>query len=151
MKLSELLNRRQSLLRETHLANLAFAYQRLGEFADRIARGKLHGTVNLKRAEPESGRAWPVLTALEGNQSVIEEHFSEEDIIDMVDVTEYALQAKEPEVVFELGEFRAVFQRPLRLVLEEAGVQVDDHLCLPPYDVSRGDLHRSACDEDDEL
>lgn len=151
MKLSELLAHRQALLRQAHLANLAFAHERLGEFVARIARGRLRGPVSLKRAEPETGRAWPTLTALLGHQSVIEEHFSDEDIIDLADVIGYAVEAREAEVVFDLSEVHELFQEPVRLALQEAGVYVDAgnaHL-----EVSQGepssDMHSPACDEDE--
>ena len=36
MKLSKLLHQREALLRQTRLANLAYAYRRLGEFAGRV-------------------------------------------------------------------------------------------------------------------
>ena len=150
MKLTDLLAQRQALLRQAHLANLAFAYERLGEFARRITRGGLRGPVVLKRADPENGREWPVLIALCGSQAVLDEHFSEEDIIDLSDVIAYALDARDSEVAFNLGEVRPLFQRPVRLALEEAGVRVDE----PPVPSTGpdllGDLHGSACDGDDE-
>ena len=151
MKLTALLAQRQALLRQAHLANLAFAYQRLGEFAQRIARARLHGPVVLKRADPENGREWPVLVALRGSQAVLDEHFSEEDIIDLTDVVAYALDARDDEVAFDLRELKPLFQDPVRRALEEAGVRLDGvppaPQCLP-----LDDLHGSACeDEDDEL
>jgi len=150
MKLSALLAQRQALLRQTHLANLAFAYERLGNFVVRIARDGLRGPVILKRADPEHGRDWPVLIPLYGSQSVIEEHFTEEDIIDLADVVGYALDAIEPEIVFDLSEIEALFRRPVRLALEEAGVRVDEFLLPPPsVDGHHGNFHSSACDDDE--
>lgn len=147
MKLSTLLHQREALLRQAHLANLAFAHERLGDFAARIARGRLRGPVSLKRADDDAGRPWPTLTALLGHQSVIEEHFSDEDIIDLADVVGYALEAPETEIVFELAELQARFQEPVRLALQEAGVQIDEApQALPPPDLQHGDFHSSARD-----
>lgn len=148
MKLTALLAQRQALLRQSHLANLAFAHQRLGEFGARVERARLRGPVVLKRADPENGRAWPVLIALRGSQAVIEEHFSDEDIIDLADVIAYALDARDAEVAFDLREIRSLFQLPVRLALEEAGIRIDEPPMLP--DQSSGDFHDSRCDEDDE-
>ena len=49
-KLSTLLTQRQALLRQARLANLAFAYTTLMEFAHRIARAQLSGRVTLKHS-----------------------------------------------------------------------------------------------------
>jgi len=150
MKLSELLHQREALLRRAHLANLAFAHQRLGEFASRIARGRLSGPVSLKRADDEAGRAWPTLTALCGHQSVIEEHFSDEDIIDLADVVGCALDADEAEVVFDLADLRERFQQPVREALRKAGVSIDERpAAAAPGDTVQGDLQSPACDPDE--
>ena len=45
MNISLLLAQRQALLAQVRLANFAFAYARLGDFAVRIARAGLRGTV----------------------------------------------------------------------------------------------------------
>lgn len=152
MKLTTLLAQRHALLRQAQLANLAFAYVRLGEFAHRVERAGLRGPVVLKRADPENGREWPVLIALHGSQAVLEEHFSDEDIIDLADVVACALDMRDAQVAFDLREFKTLFQRPVRLALEEAGVQMDDAPpALPPV-APHDDFHNSACDDlDDEL
>jgi hypothetical protein len=150
MKLTTLLAQRQALLRQSHLANLAFAHERLSEFARRITRAGLRGPVVLKRADPENGRDWPVLIALRGSQSVLDEHFAEEDVIDLADVIAYALDAQEAEVAFDLGELKTLFLRPVHLALEEAGVQIDAlPPSVPPHGLQHDDLHSSACDDDE--
>ncbi|MBE2212760.1 MAG: hypothetical protein IAE82_02740 [Opitutaceae bacterium] len=150
MKLTALLAQRQALLRQAHLANLAFAYDRLGDFVVRIARAGLRGPVLLKRADPEHGRDWPVLIPLYGHQSVIDEHFTDEDIIDLADVVGYALDAIEPEIVFDLSELETLFRRPVRLALEEAGIGVDERSLPPsPGEGHHGNLHSSTCDDDE--
>jgi hypothetical protein len=106
MKISKLLAQRQGLLQQTQLANLAFAYAKLGEFAGRVARAQLTGEVNLRQGTPEVGIGWATLTAHEGSQSVVEEHFTEEEI-------------------FRLEELTERFVVPLRRELEGRGVVFD--------------------------
>jgi len=49
MKLSHLISQREALLRQTHLANLAFAYQQLDVLVSRIDRAQLRGIVCLQQ------------------------------------------------------------------------------------------------------
>jgi len=149
MNISELLHQRDALLRQAHLANLAFAHERLGDLVARIARGRLRGPVSLKRADDEAGRPWPSLTALLGHQSVIDEHFSDEDIVDLVDVLTYALDVQGPEIVFDLEDVAARFQRPVRLELLRAGVQVDASPADAAPREEQGDMQSPACDQDE--
>ena len=64
MKLSKLLATRQRLLRQTQLANLAYAYPTLRRFAVRIGNANLSGLVKLRPADPEDESYWATLTAL---------------------------------------------------------------------------------------
>jgi hypothetical protein len=125
MKLSQLLKARETLVRQAGLANLAFAYRTLGEFATRIARARLVGQVNLKTADPDADRYWATLTALEGSQSVIEEHFTEEELTDFTDAIAYATARDSFDLTFEIQNFAENFLVPLRAVLEQAGIEVD--------------------------
>ncbi len=125
MKLSMLLVQRETLLRQTRLANLAFAYGKLLEFTARIARARLTGTVSLKGAAPDAGRYWASLTALEGNQSVIEEHFTDEDIMNLADVIAFTTGADDLDLTFRIEELAEKFLAPLRGDLERAGVTID--------------------------
>jgi hypothetical protein len=124
MKLSKLLSQRPDLLRQVRLANLAFAYQTLGDFARRVERGALHGAVNLKPADPSSDRYCATLTALECNQSLIEEHFTEDDLMLLADVVAFATGHPGFEVTFHLDDLEEDFIAPLRAELERAGVEV---------------------------
>lgn len=124
-KLSTLLMQRDALLHQVRLANLAFAYTTLEKFTRRIARARLHGEVTLARAAPESGHHWPTLTALEGNQSVIEEHFSEEDLMDLADVLAFVTGDDTLDMTFHLEEVAEVFLAPLRADLAREGVAID--------------------------
>lgn len=125
IKLNQLLDAREALQRQAGLANLAFAYETLREFAERIARGKLQGEVTLKSADTEAERFWATLTPHHGSQSVIEEHFTEEDLTDFADAVSFATGHEEFEATFSLEEFPQAFLVPLRSVLEQAGVQVE--------------------------
>jgi hypothetical protein len=125
MKLSLLLTQRPALLRQARLTNLAFAYSRLGEFASWIARARLHGEVNLKQAAPEAERNWASLTAIAGNQSVIEEHFTDEDLMDFADLAAFATGESHLDVTFPIEQMAEKFLSPLRHELERNGVSID--------------------------
>ena len=125
MKLSHLLRQRPALLRQARLTNLAFAYAKLDGFATRIARAHLHGEVNLRQATPEAERSWASLTALQGNQSVIEEHFTDEDIMDLADLVAFASGESNLDATFAIEQFAEKFLAPLRQELEHHGVSID--------------------------
>ena len=125
MNLSKLLHQREALLRQTRLANLAYAYRRLGDYADRISGARLRGKVCLQPADLAAERFWPVLTALEGNQSVIEEHFTDENILELDELIFFVTGEDGTEAVFRWEEFAARFIRPLRRQLIQAGVSLE--------------------------
>src|SRR5271165_1951301 len=114
MKLSNLISQRESLLRQTHLANLAFAYHQLDTLVTRLNRAQLRGLVSLRPCEPAAERYWPALTALEGNQSVIEEHFTDGNISDLADILAFNAGRDEPAYDFRLEELGDKFLAPLR-------------------------------------
>jgi hypothetical protein len=125
MKFHELLHQRDALLRQARLANLAFAHQRLGDFAARIARARLHGEVVLSPADPASDRLWPVLLRQSGHQSVIDEHFTDEDIAELADLLAFVREGDRTELAFLLEELGPRFLPGLRRELEHAGVALD--------------------------
>jgi hypothetical protein len=125
MKLSKLLAARQGVLRQAQLVNLAYAFATLERFAARVATGNLRGMVKLCPANPEEERFWASLKALEGNQSVIEEHFADHEIIEFADAMAYAAEADFSELDFRLEELNEKFLVPLRQMLELSGVQID--------------------------
>lgn len=124
-KLSTLLARRPVLLQQVRLANLAFAYSLLSRFAQRIARARLVGGVTLRPAAPTSERYWPTLTPHEGNASVLEEHFTEEDLMELADVLAFATGSDTGDISFRLEELSEAFVTPLRAELEREGIVVD--------------------------
>jgi hypothetical protein len=125
MKLSLLLAQRQALLRQARLADQAFAYRRLGEFASRIARAGLRGEITLKQPAPEADCFCASLTALSGSQSVIEEHFTDEDVLDLADLIAFATGENPLDLSFPIEELADRFLAPLRRELEDGGVSID--------------------------
>ena len=126
MRFNELLDAREALQRQASMANLAFAYETLREFAQRIARARLKGEVNLKSADPDADRYWATLTALHGRQSLIEEHFTEENLTDFADAISYATGHDDFEATFSIEDFPQAFLAPLRSALEQSGIVMDD-------------------------
>ncbi|MFI5337341.1 MAG: hypothetical protein ACHQ5A_11190 [Opitutales bacterium] len=126
MKLFQLLLQRDELLRRAWLANAAYAYHRLAGYAAHIARVRLQGEVNLLAADPAADRPGPLLLAREGSQSVIEEHFLDEDIIELADILCYLSgDRRATEFTFRLEELGNMFLPGLRRELEKAGVDLD--------------------------
>jgi hypothetical protein len=124
-KLSTLLLQRRALLRRARLANLAFAYVTLQRFFARIARAQIAGRVTLRHAAPHADRYWATLTALDFSQSIVEEHFSDEDLMDLADVISFATGNEALDVSFSLEEIDEIFILPLRVELEREGVAID--------------------------
>jgi len=138
MNFHQLILNRTALLRQARLANLAFAWQRLDAFATRIARARLHGQVTLRLADPEADRPWPVLLAHEGNQSVIEEYFLDEEVVELADILVFLSENNQvAEFTFQLEELASRFLPGLQHELESAGIRVGQTLPAPE-DSSRG-------------
>jgi hypothetical protein len=125
MKLSTLLSHRRTLQRHARLAAVAFTYWKLGELAERVARARICGEVHLTRAAPESEQWAAPLMALEGNQSVIEEHFTDEDVLDFADAAAVTVEEGHLDLTFRIEEIEREFREPLRRRLEESGVAID--------------------------
>ena len=113
------------LLQQTHLADLALAYRALDDFAGRIARAQLRGRCNLRQAAPATGHGGATLTSLEGSQSVIEEHFTGEDLTVLADAIACALGASHLDLTFRIERLPEMFLAPLRREFAEAGVFTD--------------------------
>ena len=125
MKFHHLLHQREAALRQARLTTGAFAYHELGGFAARIARGQLRGEVTLHFADPAADRPWPVLLANEGSQSVIEEHFRDEDIVELADLIAFLTEGEgATTLTFRIEELEARFKGSLRRELEAAGVEI---------------------------
>jgi len=123
--LSVLLAQRQTLLQQARLANLAFTYETLRGFAVRIARARLQGEVNIKQAVPSEERFWASLTAIDFSQSVIEEHFTDEDVMELADLLGFVAGTDSLDATFRIEALAESFLEPLRQELERAGIAID--------------------------
>ncbi|HWA27199.1 MAG TPA: hypothetical protein VG734_16200, partial [Lacunisphaera sp.] len=105
MQFHQFLHQRDSLLRQARLANVAFAYSRLAALSNRIARSRLRGLVVLRAGDAGDGQPWPHLIAETASQAVIEEHFLEEDVIDLADIIAFIDEGRRrEELCFRLEE-----------------------------------------------
>ena len=125
MKISELLATHRALLEQTRLANLAQAYATLCRFAARVRRTGLCGLVNLRQPNAAEERFWASLTALEGSQSVIEEHFRDEELMELADAVAFARGITNLDLTFRLEAMTALFVVPLEFALDQTGVVLD--------------------------
>ena len=126
MKLSQLLSQRDTLLLHARLANFAFAYVKLQEFSTRIDRAQLCGLVNLRQASSNGENNGSSLTALAGQQAMIEEHFTDEDVTDFADVIAFILGGGQLDITFPIEEIPNTFLGPLRREFEEHGIAIDN-------------------------
>jgi len=131
MNLSQLLSQRQNLLRQARLANVAFAYAALAGFIRRLDRAGLIGRVSLKQAEPEGDRPWPTLALPDYSPAVVEEHFTDQDAVELADVLAFVTGEPNPDLSFRTEEFAERFLLPLRHELEQSGIRFDHSLSLP--------------------
>ena len=131
MKLSHLLLQRDALLRQTLLANLAQAYVQLTALTTRLDRARLSGAVCLEPADPEAGQYWPTLTALEGSQAVIEEHFTDSHIAELADLIAFLTGRPDEDTTFRLEDMAVIFLAPLQDKLRRAGVELDGASPVP--------------------
>ncbi len=142
MKLSQLLLQRDVLLRQTLLANQAQAYVQLEALTTRLARAQLSGAVCLEPADPTAGEYWPTLTALEGSQAVIEEHFADSHIAELADLIAFLTGRPDEETTFRLEDMAVIFLAPLRDKLQRAGVEFDPALPAPAAPEQRDPTRR---------
>jgi hypothetical protein len=132
MKLSHLLASRSALVRQATLANAAFAYDTLAHWARRISRARLHGPVQLLGVDPDAERFAPQLIALAGNQSVLEEHFDEDDLARLADALAFVSEDETTEFEFRLEDLLPRFGPPLLTSLRAAGVELDEESLKAP-------------------
>src|SRR5688572_13287568 len=123
MKFDDLLNHRDELLRHARLANVAYAYQWLSDFTTRIARSGLRGEVTLRGADDEGNPRRPILLAEDFSQSVVQEHFLEDEIGELARILAFVHNGSLiVELKFRLEELAPRFLVALRRELEEADV-----------------------------
>ncbi len=123
MNFHQLLHQRDALLRQARLANAAYAYQRLGEFAARIGRARLRGAVAIRPGDPAGAQPWPGLSALEGSQAVLEEHFLDEELVEFTDILAFLGEDLRTDgLTLRLEELADRFLPRLRQELTAAGI-----------------------------
>jgi lysyl-tRNA synthetase class II len=125
MKLSSLLTHRLFHVHQARLANLAFAHQTLTDFAQRLARARITGRVRLQHAAPDDEQYCATLTALDAHQSVIEEHFTDSDIMDLADVMGFLTGHAAIELTLRIEDIGEKLLSPIRAELEREGVHFD--------------------------
>ncbi len=108
------------------MANLAFAYDRIADFDRRLARAQIRGVLTLRLADQAGDQPWPVLLAVDGNPSVIEEHFTEEAIAELADIFAYFHEDQGMvEFTFRPADLETRFLAGLRRDLEAGGISLD--------------------------
>lgn len=123
MNFDFLLTHRDELRRAARLANLAYAYQWIGNFAWKIAWLGLTGEVVLRGPSEEAGRPNAGLIAQDFSQSVAEEHFLPEEIDELHAVLSSVHDSGMIlEMKFRLEGLGDVYRPALRRVLEMADV-----------------------------
>ncbi len=132
MKFDDLINYRDELVRHARLANLAYAYQWLTDFSARAAQSGLRGEVVLRGADAEGHPRPPVLVAMDFNQSVVQEHFLDEEIAELAAVLAFVHNGSLViELKFRLEEITARFLPALRRELEESGIFPEEPAASP--------------------
>jgi len=125
MKISKLIATHHAIIKQARLANLAQAYITLRRCAERVQRARLSGLVNLRQPNAGEGRLWATLTALEGNQSVLDEHFCDEDLMEFADAVAFVRGIVELKLSFRIETLMTEFVIPLETQLDLEGVELD--------------------------
>jgi hypothetical protein len=123
MNFRQLLQQRDALLRQARLANVAYATEWFGRFAARVTRARLRGLVTLHPADPDEAQPWPRFAAQEGSQAVLDEHFLDDEVVELADVLDF-LGEDIPATgyLFRLEELAERFLPQLREELTAAGI-----------------------------
>jgi hypothetical protein len=138
MNIRHLLQQRSQLLRQTRLANVAYAYARLEDFGARIARAGLRGTVTLHPADPSVDRLLPEFTSNAIAESRLEEHFLDKDLAELADLLAFVCEDRQPTAhTFRVESLADQLRPGLRAELEAAGVRVEEAHASPAQDPLR--------------
>lgn len=126
MKLSALLASRSTILRQAALAHTAAAWLTLQHASLRIAAAGLHGTVRLRQADPaEDETPWATLTSEVIRPSVLAEHFTDDDLLELAEAVAYVSDADFADVEFPIESIGETYAAPLLRSLKESGVTLD--------------------------
>lgn len=144
MKISKLIATHHAIIQQARLANLAQAYVTLRRCAERVHCARLCGLVNLRQPDAAEGRMWASLTALEGSQSVVEEHFCDEELMEFADAVAFARGIELLDITFRIEALMPEFVHPLEAQLKQAGVDFDLEGESPT--IQSDSLHSSVSD-----
>ncbi len=126
MKLSALLASRPTILRQAALAHTAAAWLTLQHASTRISAAGLHGWVRLRQGDSSEGEApWVTLTSEEIRPSVLEEHFTDDDLLEIAEALAYATDSDHADLEFCIEALGETYASPLLRTLEKAGVTLD--------------------------
>ena len=126
MDLATILASRRRLLTEARLANTAYAYVTIKKLAAVVRRAGLSGPVQLQQPCEQEERYWATMTPLVGNQSVVDEHFSDEDITALADAVGFATGVPVLDVTFRIEALEQEFLGTLAAELEKSGISIDE-------------------------
>ena len=144
MKISKLLDSHRALLNQARLANLAQAFLTLRRCAERVHRARLVGLVQLRQPDAAEERLWASLTALEGSQAVLEEHFTDEEIMELADTVAFLRETAALDVTFRLEHVDTLFVQPVVAELHRGGVEFDLEAETRSHGTPQGLAHPSA-------
>ena len=125
MKISKLIATHHAIIKQARLANLAQAYLTLRRCAERVQRARISGLVTLRQPNAGAGRLWATLAELEGTQSVLDEHFCDEDLMEFADAVAFVRGIADLNLSFRLETLMTEFVIPLETQLDLAGVELD--------------------------
>ena len=110
-------------LREIGLdVNVEYQVRRLATVA---VKAGLRGLVRLNPGDPAGERPWPELVALDGSQAALQEHFLDEDILELRDILVFfGGEIAADGLTFPLQELGDRHLPALRRELEQAGIAV---------------------------
>ncbi len=134
MKLSDLIASRPLILRQAALAHTAAAWSTLQHLSDRIASAGLRGTVHLSQGDPAGESPLPVLASDELRPSVLEEHFTEDDVFALAEALAFATDTDRLDLTFALQTLGETYAPALQQALEKAGVVLDVGTTTLPKD-----------------
>jgi hypothetical protein len=138
MNISHLLAHRDAYLARARLANLACAHEKLRNFADRLARAGITGSVRLRSTGPDDEPSVPTLAGLDSHPAVIEEHFTDEDAVDLVDVLRFLRGEEAVDLVIAAPDIPTTLLAPIQAELRRAGVSLGEGA------TAEGPPHRTA-------
>jgi len=124
MNISHLIAHREAYLQKARLANLAYAHETLRAFADRLVRAGITGRVRLQSTSPDDERYLPTLTALDSHPSVMEEHFTDDDAIELADLIGFVSGEEDIDLTLSARDVVETLLAPVRCELESKGVNL---------------------------